>query len=183
MIAVRILAADEKTLEMPHVPRWNASKWLNTFTRKEAFRVNQSTHQKLARRKRRIERRLAARRRHDSPRPVLAARNIQYEVADREAAIGCGGIGAIHLLVRHVGLIDAIDAGVKMLKRHLPYHESDHVLSLAYNILAGGTCIEDLELRRSDEVFLDALGARAFPTPPPPGTSAAASRMSRRFWR
>ena len=127
--------------------------------------MNQSTHQKLARRKRRIERRLAARCRHDSSRPVLAARNIRYEVADRAQAVGCGGIGAIHLLARHIGLIDAIDAEVRVLKRHLPYHESDHVLSLAYNILAGGTCIEDLELRRTDEVFLDAMGAQRIPDP------------------
>lgn len=127
--------------------------------------MNQSTQQKLARRKRRIERRLAARCRGDSARPVLAARNIQYEVADRAQAIGCGGIGAVHLLARNVGLIDAIDAEVKVLKRHLPYHESDHVLSLAYNILSGGTCIEDLELRRTDEVFLDAMGAQRIPDP------------------
>ena len=41
-------------------------------------------------------------------------------------AIGCGGIGAIHLPARHAGLIDAIDAEVQVLNRHLPYHESDH---------------------------------------------------------
>ena len=96
---------------------------------------------------------------------MLAARNIRYEVADRDRAVGCGGIGMIHLLARRVGLIDAIDTHVNLLKRHLPYHESDHVLSLAYNILAGGTCIEDLERRRTDEAFLDALGAQRIPDP------------------
>jgi hypothetical protein len=39
----------------------------------------------------------------------------------------------------------------------LPYSESDHVLNIAYNLLAGGTCLEHLELRRNDEVYLDAL--------------------------
>ena len=52
-----------------------------------------------------------------------------------------------------------------MLKRHLPYHESDHVLNIAYNILAGGTCREDLERRRTDEAYLDALGAQRIPDP------------------
>jgi hypothetical protein len=52
-----------------------------------------------------------------------------------------------------------------LLKRHLPYHESDHVLNLAYNILAGGQRIEHLELRRNDEVYLDALGAERIPDP------------------
>jgi hypothetical protein len=52
-----------------------------------------------------------------------------------------------------------------LLQIHLPYHESDHVLALAYLPLCGGTCIEDLELLRNDEVFLDALGARRIPDP------------------
>lgn len=96
---------------------------------------------------------------------MLAARNIRYEVADRTRAIGCGGIGAVHLLAQRVGLPQMIDAHVKLLKRHLPYYESDHVLSLAYNFLAGGTCIEDLELLRNDEAYLDALGAQRIPDP------------------
>ena len=48
---------------------------------------------------------------------------------------------------------------------HLPYHESDHVLNLAYNALCDGTCLEDLELRRQDEAYLDALGAQRIPDP------------------
>jgi hypothetical protein len=35
-------------------------------------------------------------------------------------------------------LADAIDRHVNVLKFHRPYHESDHVLSIAYNILSGG---------------------------------------------
>ena len=96
---------------------------------------------------------------------MLAARNIRYQVADRTRAIGCGGIGAVHLLARQVGLPQAIDGHVRVLKRHLPYHESDHVLSLAYNVMAGGTCIEDLELLRTNEAYLDALGAQRIPDP------------------
>jgi len=65
----------------------------------------------------------------------------------------------MHLLARKVGLIEAIDRDVRLLKVHLPYHESDHVLNIAYNILCGGHCLEDLELLRNDEAYLDALGA------------------------
>ena len=127
--------------------------------------MKHTTHQKLARRKRRIEKRLARRRWKDQPRPILKARNIQYEVADRGRAVTCGGLGAIHLLVQHVGLPEAIDRNIDVLKVHLPYHESDHVLALAYNILAGGTCIEDLEHLRTDEAILDGLGAQRLPDP------------------
>ncbi len=96
---------------------------------------------------------------------MLNARNIQYELSDRTRGLGAGGIGAIHLLALRTGLIEAIDKKLRLLKVHLPYHESDHVLNIAYNILCGGTCIEDIELRRNDEVYLDALGAQRIPDP------------------
>jgi Transposase DDE domain group 1 len=96
---------------------------------------------------------------------MFTASNIHYEIADRVRGIGSGGIGAIHALARQVGLIDAIDKRLHLLKFHFPYHESDHVLTFAYNALCDGTCLQDLELRRQDEVFLDALGARRIPDP------------------
>ena len=96
---------------------------------------------------------------------MFAAGNIHYEIAGRTRGLGCGGIGAVHQLARAVGLVDALDRNVQLLKVHLPYHESDHVLNIAYNVLAGGTCLQDLELRRNDEVYLDALGAMRIPDP------------------
>ena len=119
----------------------------------------------LRNRKRRIADRL--RERVWSPRdaPMLTAGNIHYELADRIRGLGAGGLGALHLLARQSGLIDAIDDRLHLLKVHLPYHESDHVLNIAYNALCGGTCLEDLELRRNDEAYLDALGAQRIPDP------------------
>ena len=96
---------------------------------------------------------------------MFTARNIHYEISDRSRGIAHGGIGALHVLARQLGLIDAIDDRLHLLQIHLPYHESDHVLNLAYNALCGGTCIQDIELRRNDEVFLDALGAQRIPDP------------------
>ena len=96
---------------------------------------------------------------------MITAANIQYQLADRVHGLGPGGLGAMLLLARKVGLISAIDNRLHVLKRHLPYHESDHVLNIAFNILAGGECIEHLEPRRNDEVYLDALGAQRIPDP------------------
>ena len=127
--------------------------------------MNTTTQQKLLRRKRRILKRLKARRHRPRAKPMFTARNIHYDLAQRTRGLNCGGIGAIHLLAQHTGLIEAIDRNIHVLKVHLPYHESDHVLSLAYNILAGGTCVEDLELLRTNEVYLDALGASRIPDP------------------
>lgn len=96
---------------------------------------------------------------------MFTAGSIRYEMADRTRALAHGGIGAIHLLARRVGLIEAIDRDLHLLKVHLPYHESDHVLNLAFNILCDGECLQDLERLRNDEAYLDALGASRIPDP------------------
>ena len=120
---------------------------------------------KLVNRQRRIQWRLRDCQWTDQGRPMFAAGNIHYELADRVRGLGAGGIGAMHLLARRTGLVEAIDRRLHLLKVHLPYYESDHVLNIAYNLLAGGTCLEDIELWRNDEVYLDALGARRIPDP------------------
>jgi hypothetical protein len=106
---------------------------------------------------------------------MLKASNIQYEMAERTGGMNCGGIGAMHLMVQRLGLVEDIDKHLELLKVHLPYHESDHVLNLAYNILAGGQRLEDIELRRNDEVFLNGLGAERIPDP------TTAGDFTRRF--
>jgi hypothetical protein len=96
---------------------------------------------------------------------MYRASTIRYEHSDRVRGLACGGVGAMHQLAQDTGLVAAIDQQVDVLKIHLPYHESDHVLGIAYNVLCGGTCLQDIELRRQDEVYLDALGAQRIPDP------------------
>ena len=120
---------------------------------------------KIARRRQRIQQRLRPRTWPEQATPMYRATNIQYEHGDRVRGLASGGIGAMHQLARHVGLVEAIDARVQVLRRALPYHESDHVLGIAYNVLCGGTCLQDIERRRQDEVYLDALGTQRIPDP------------------
>lgn len=96
---------------------------------------------------------------------MFRAKTIAYELAERARGLAAGGIGLMFQLARRVGLVEDINERLHVLKRHLPYHESDHVLNIAFNVLAGGTCLEDLELLRNDEVYLDALGAQRIPDP------------------
>jgi hypothetical protein len=133
--------------------------------RPEGFRVKPSIRRKLANSKRRIQRRLDKTDLRGCSEPIMTACNIHYEIAERTRGIASGGIGLMHALARRLGLIDALDQRLELLKIHLPYHESDHVLALAYLPLCGGTCLQDLELLRHDEVLLDALGARRLPDP------------------
>ncbi len=137
--------------------------------------MNRTYPKILRNRKQRIERRLKPKNCEDQPRPMFKASNIHYEMAERTAAMNCGGIGAMHLMVQRLGLVEDIDRSLELLKVHLPYHESDHVLNLAYNILAGGQRIEDIELRRQDEVFMNGLGAERIPDP------TTAGDFTRRF--
>ena len=144
-------------------------------TNKRLFRVNRSYRKILRNRKQRIQRRLQPKNWEDQACPMLKASNIHYEMAGRTAAMNCGGIGAMHLMVQRLGLVEDIDKNLQLLKVHLPYHESDHVLNLTYNLLAGGQRIEDIEQRRQDEVFLNGLGAERIPDP------TTAGDFTRRF--
>ena len=107
--------------------------------------------------------------------PMMGASNVAYEVADRTEATSFGGVAAMHQLARTIGLVKSLDEKVHVLKMHKPYHESDHVLNIALNILAGGTYLEDLELRRNDQAYMNALGAERIPDP------TTAGDFTRRF--
>jgi hypothetical protein len=127
--------------------------------------------------KKRLDYRLDKRRDTLTFQPQFAARNIHYEVSDKTHAISCGGIGVFHTLAQRVGLMRTIDERLHLLKLHMPYHESDHVLNIAYNVLCGGTRLQDIELRRNNETFLNALGTRRIPDP------TTAGDFCRRFTR
>jgi hypothetical protein len=128
--------------------------------------VKQKIHQELASEKEKIQKRLAkAILTEDTSNPMIKGGNIQYEYGGRVKGISCGGIGAIHQMVKKFGLVENINDSVHVFKQHKPYHESDHVLSIAYNILCGGKVIEDIEQRRNDQIFLDALNTQSIPDP------------------
>jgi len=133
---------------------------------KGAFQVNKRKIRRIIkRRKKKILKRLEEAAKKEREKPTMTATNIQYETAERNRAISHGGIGLIHQISRKTGLIDRIDDRLELLKIHKPYHESDHVLNIAYNLICEGKVIEDIELRRNDSAFLDALGAESIPDP------------------
>jgi hypothetical protein len=108
---------------------------------------------------------------------VLTGGNEELSMSERTRATGVGGIVLIHRLVRQLGLPELIDENVELLQAHCPYHESDHVLNLAYNIVCGGRTLDDIELLREDEAYMDALGAERIPDP------TTAGDFLRRFGR
>jgi hypothetical protein len=97
--------------------------------------------------------------------PVLGRHGGVYELAERSRAVAHGGIGVVMAVAARVGLASEINQAVRVLASHRPYWESDHVLNIAINALCGGVRLEDIEARRNDAVFLDALGVDSLPDP------------------
>jgi len=96
---------------------------------------------------------------------MLNSGTVRYEVGANIDATGFGGIAAVHRLGTRIGLVEEIDQRLELLKVHLPYHESDHVLNMAYNVACGGTRLEDIERLRHDTAYMNALGADLIPDP------------------
>ena len=129
-----------------------------------------------ARRRRKVQAWHArARRRGSRAQPVFGSGMVRYEIGARINAMSYGGIGVVRRLVSKLGLDGEINRRLKLLKRHLPYHESVHVLNIAYNLLCGGARLEDLNALRNDAAYMDALGAELISSP------TAAGDFTRRY--
>ncbi len=132
--------------------------------------VKKLTHEQSRRNLARRRRKVQARHRQAGhwgarPEPMLTAGKIGYEIGGKGEATPFGGLFAMHRLVTRLGLVTAIDDGLELLKMHLPYHESDHVLTLAYSVLCGGTRLQDVDRLRGDVPLMNGLGARLLPDP------------------
>ena len=84
--------------------------------------------------KTRIKRRLRNRGWCEQAEPMFKASNIHYESAERGRGVNCGGIGAIHLMVKRLGLVEELDetVGGGVLYRQGP-HQLDSL-----RLLGGG---------------------------------------------
>jgi hypothetical protein len=96
---------------------------------------------------------------------MIGTPQIKYELAEKQQAISAGGIGTIMQLIQQLDLRKDINDAIPLLKMHLPYDEADHVFNIALNLLAGGTCLDHLEVRRTEEAYLNAVGAERIPDP------------------
>ena len=119
--------------------------------------------QRLVRRQHSLAKRLAAS--GTSTGPALGSRTIHVELSDKARGLTHGGLGPLHSFVQRLGLPERINSQVPLLKVHRGYHESDHVLNIAYNALCEGDCLQDIERRQHDEVYLDLLGTQRLPDP------------------
>jgi len=127
--------------------------------------VKPKERKKQIKRQQNLKDRLAHKGFANATEPLLNGLPISYEISDRTRVLSMGGLGAIHTLVTKLKLGELIDRRVGILKRHLPYFESDHVLSLCYHVLCGSKPLQDINRLREDEVYLDALCVKRVPAP------------------
>ena len=127
--------------------------------------MNKRDHKRLMKRKRRLAKRLERKQYGDQAKAMFKRTTVAYEMGERVEAMGYGGIPAIHKLVIKLGLDEALNERVKLLKIHVPYHDSDYILNMAYNVMSGGRCLEDIERLRNDESYMNSLGAQRIPDP------------------
>lgn len=98
-------------------------------------------------------------------RPIFRNRRVRMEVEQRGDTTPYGGLAAAHLLTKKLRLDEEIDKVLHLLQFHLPFHESDHVLTHAYNLFVGGRCIEDIQNLQHSTAVKNLLGALRIPDP------------------
>lgn len=126
--------------------------------------MNAKVRRKAHARKRKMQRRID-KNNWSGVSPMIRPESVKYELADKQQAIAAGGMGMVLQLTKQLGLRDEINQAIPLFKLHLPYDEADHVLNIAWNLLAGGNCLEHIEDRRCDEAYLNAVGAQRIPDP------------------
>jgi hypothetical protein len=144
---------------------YNRNLRITAISKRSTFQANKRNHKIYLRDKENPDTRLARKQYEDQTDSMFKDVNIHYQIAERTRAIGFGGIGSLHKLVCKLGLDRAINKNLVLLKTHVPYWESDHVLNIAYNVLTGGTCREDIDRLRNDETYMNALDAERIPDP------------------
>ena len=90
---------------------------------------------------------------------------LHLESDERGEITHYGGLVLAQQFVRRFGVAQRLDNALVLFKRHAPYHESDHVLALAYTLYADGTCLEDQAVLQGSEAVRRLVGACRIPDP------------------
>ena len=96
----------------------------------------------------------------DSCQPSPQYSNPRIVVREHHGAplLNWSGLVLVRQLIERLGIVSAIDRSLRLLRRCKWYRESDHILTLIYNILGGGNTLQDGERLRQDEALKRVLG-------------------------
>lgn len=100
-------------------------------------------------------------------------------VENRQAPLtSYSGIAVASQVAEKLGVADVIDERLRLLKRHKPYQESDHILTIVYNLLTGGESMMDIERLQGQEGLKKILGTASIPDPTTTGDFLARFKES-----
>ena len=77
--------------------------------------------------------------------------------------LNCSGLVLVRQLIERLGVARAIDAGVRVLQRCKWYRESDHILTLIYSMISGGSRLQDVNRLGQDDALKRVLGSDRIP--------------------
>jgi hypothetical protein len=98
-------------------------------------------------------------------RPVFRNRCVRLQVEQRGQTTPYGGLALAHDLAMRLNLARELNRALPLLRWHLPYFESDHVLTHVYNQYVGGQCIEDIANLQHSTAIKHLVGACRIPDP------------------
>ena len=96
---------------------------------------------------------------------VMRHRLLHLESDPRGEITHYGGLVLAQQFVRRFRVAQRLDGVLSLFKRHAPYHESDHILALAYTLYADGRCLEDQAVLQGSEAVRRLVGACRIPDP------------------
>ena len=99
----------------------------------------------------------------DSCQPQFSHPRLVVEPHRGAPLMSAPGLGIVHELVERLGVASVIDDRVCVLRRRKWYTESDHTLTLAYNMLSGGDTLSDVNRLRGDDGLRRLLGTARIP--------------------
>ena len=89
----------------------------------------------------------------------------KFEFSRKARATPWGGVALLTTFLQKIGFAGAVNDVLGFFKIQQPYSESDHVINIALNTFAGGQTLDDINLRRQDSAFLEAVQAGTIPAP------------------
>ena len=101
----------------------------------------------------------------DSCQPGAQYTNPRVVVEEHHGAplLNCSGLVLVRQLIERLGVARAIDAGVRVLQRCKWYRESDHILTLIYSMISGGSRLQDVNRLGQDDALKRVLGSDRIP--------------------
>jgi hypothetical protein len=108
--------------------------------------------------------------------PVFTDPPLKMKENNQAPLTNYAGIALARNLINQLNIPSLINENIHVLKRHRPYHESDHILTQVYNFLTGGEVLNDIERLQEDTALQRILGTDRIPDPTTAGDFLARFR-------